>query len=66
MSYQQNQRNIHTYGDCQYYLYETHEILQKLTARIGSVHNSLIRSSSVLLYTHTYNPNETKRKQTSL
>ena len=58
MSHQQNQYNNRTYEDCQDYLYERHEVLHEITARIGSIYNILIRSSSTLLYSHTYTPNE--------
>ena len=58
MSHQQNQLNNRNYKDRQDYLYETH-----VTARIGSIHNSLIRSSSALIYTHKYTPNETQSNE---
>ena len=62
MSHQQNQRNNHIYEDCQDYLYKTHEALQELTARIGSIHKILIRFTSTLLYAHTNTPNEAQTK----
>ena len=63
MSHQQNQRNNLIYKNYQDHLYESHAALQELTARIGSIHNSLIRFSSALLYAHTYtssNPQTSK------
>ena len=58
MSHQQNQQNSRIYKEPQDHIYDIHAALQELTACIGSIHNSLIRLSSALLYLNTYTSSE--------
>ena len=63
MPHQKNQRNNRTYKGCQNNLYNTHDALQELAACVGSIYNSLIRSSSALLYAHMNAPKEVQKNE---